>query len=99
VTRALGKEFRPVTVDELEGKKRRDLEGELIKADIRRHEAKKAGDVPTLLAQQQAAHASGHSGRRFKMMLPAPALAEAEYAQARCPAPGSLTEVCRFPQI
>ena len=83
VTKEMGKEFRPVTVNELEGHKRRDLEAQLIKDDIRKHEAKKAGDVPALLAQQAADTGPGHSGRRFKMMLPAPTLAETEYAQAR----------------
>jgi pre-mRNA-splicing factor CDC5/CEF1 len=72
-----------VTIDELEGKKRRDLEGQLIKDDIRRHNERKQSDVPGMLAHQQAERGTGEASRRFKMMLPAPVLPESEYAQVR----------------
>lgn len=85
VTKELGKEFRPVTIDELEGKQRRDLESQLIKDDVRRHEARKAGDLPALPGGGPGGGGGDRdaSSRRFKMMLPAPALAESEYAQVR----------------
>lgn len=36
VTREMQQEFRPVTVEELEGKRRKDIEDSLIKRDIKR---------------------------------------------------------------
>lgn len=70
-----------MTLDELEGRKRRDLETQLIKDDIRKHNERKESNLPGVLAQQQADIAAGPPTRRFKMMLPAPALPEGEYAQ------------------
>ncbi|KAK2075652.1 hypothetical protein QBZ16_001760 [Prototheca wickerhamii] len=54
-TAEMREEFRPVTVDELEGRKRKDIERELIKQDARAGPAK-----------------------RGRLMLPAPAVSDAE---------------------
>jgi hypothetical protein len=71
-----------VTIDELEGRKRRDLEERLIAEDARKHKERKENDLPGLLAQQAAQQEGAPlPSRRFKMMLPAPALPEEEYAQ------------------
>jgi pre-mRNA-splicing factor CDC5/CEF1 len=96
VTKELQGEFRPVTIDELEGRQRRDLEERLIAEDARKHKERKESDMPGILAEQAAQQAelgSGQPSRRFKMMLPAPALPEGEYAQAR---EGQLLLKCYF---
>ena len=46
--------------------------------DLRKHEERKAKDMPGVLAQQAAMHETGAPARRSKMMLPAPAVSESE---------------------
>eukprot|EP00889_Picochlorum_renovo_P004366 jgi/Picre1/31396/NNA_006748.t1 len=72
MTRAMREEFRPVTKDELEGRKRKDIEKELIKQDVAKRKIAERKDAPNMIAQQLAAHEALQSTRRGKMMLPAP---------------------------
>eukprot|EP00892_Ulva_mutabilis_P005883 jgi/Ulvmu1/3667/UM017_0081.1 len=73
-------EFRPMTIEEMEGKRRRDVEAQAVKEDIKRHQQRLETDLPAVLAEREAA-AAANAGptRRFKMMLPQPALNDAEY--------------------
>jgi pre-mRNA-splicing factor CDC5/CEF1 len=78
MTRAMREEFRPVTKDELEGRKRKDIEKELIKQDVAKRKIAERKDAPNMIAQQLAAHEALQSTRRGKMMLPAPQVTDAE---------------------
>lgn len=73
-------EFRPMTIEEMEGKRRRDVEAQRVKEDIKRHEQRLDTDLPAVLAEREAvAAAAAGPTRRFKMMLPQPALNDVEY--------------------
>lgn len=73
-------EFRPMTIEEMEGRRRRDVESQLVKDDIKRHERRLENDLPAVLAEREAAAAAAAGpSRRFKMMLPEPALSDTEY--------------------
>ena len=78
MTRAMREEFRPVTKDELEGRKRKDIEKELIKQDVGKRKIAERKDAPNMIAQQLAAQEALKSTRRGKMMLPAPQVTDAE---------------------
>jgi hypothetical protein len=65
-------EFRPVTVEELEGRRRRDIEEALIKRDIKRQKMQEAHDAPGQLAKQAELNDPMMVRRRGRMMLPAP---------------------------
>lgn len=73
-------EFRPMTIEEMEGRRRRDVEAQRVKEDIKRHEQRLENDLPAVLAEREAAAAAAAGPtRRFKMMLPEPALNDTEY--------------------
>lgn len=70
-------EFRPTTVEEMEGKRRKDIEAALMKRDIKRQKLNEARNAPGLVARINEANAAALQ-RRTKMMLPAPQVSEAE---------------------
>lgn len=79
LTRELREEFRPVTKEELEGKKRKDIEAELVKRDMQRQKMAERRNAPATIAHALAANAVDETVRpRGKMMLPAPQISDAE---------------------
>ncbi len=60
-----------MTVEELEGRRRKDIEEALIKRDIKRQKVAEAHDAPGAVAQQLGLDEDGPR-RRGKLMLPAP---------------------------
>ena len=83
------KPFKPVTLAELEGTRRSDIETALRKRDRQRQSVLERHDTPAALAQQAAG--DGGERKRSRLMLPAPAVSDAEREQlARlCAAGGS----------
>ncbi|GBF97104.1 hypothetical protein Rsub_10115 [Raphidocelis subcapitata] len=75
--KGLREEFRPVTIEEMEGKRRRDIEEGLVKKDLKRQKLQESKDAPAMVARMNAAHEAALA-RRGKMMLPAPQVSEAE---------------------
>ena len=78
ITREIQEHFRPVTKEELEGKKRKDIEAELMKNDAQRSKMNERKNVPAAVARAMAANEAQMSVRRGKMMLPAPQVSDAE---------------------
>lgn len=77
MTKDMQQEFRPTTVEEMEGKRRKDIEEALIKRDIKRQKLAEAKNVPGLVARVNEQNSTALR-RRTKMMLPAPQVSEAE---------------------
>jgi hypothetical protein len=71
VTPCHPQEFRPVTIEEMEGKRRKDIEEALVKRDIKRQKLTDNKDVPGMVARVNEMNSTA-LGRRTKMMLPAP---------------------------
>jgi len=80
VSKELGKEFRPVTMEEMEGKRRKDIEENLQKRDLKRQKMQERNDTPSAVAKNLAMNEVNplQGGRRGKLMLPAPQITEAE---------------------
>lgn len=79
LTRELREEFRPVTKEELEGKRRKDIEAELVKRDMQRQKMAERQNAPAAIARALAVNAVDETVRpRGKMMLPAPQISDAE---------------------
>lgn len=78
ITKAMQDEFRPVTKDELEGKKRRDVEKDLAKQDIAKRKIAERENAPNVLRQQLEEAEASNLRRRGKMMLPSPQVTDAE---------------------
>ncbi|KXZ44260.1 hypothetical protein GPECTOR_70g491 [Gonium pectorale] len=90
VTRSMQQEFRPVTVEELEGRRRKDIEEALIKKDVKRQKLNELHDAPGAVAQSMGLDNAAQR-RRGKLMLPAPQVSEAELEQiARLGVDGAL---------
>eukprot|EP00887_Chlorella_sp_A99_P003055 scaffold9.g3055.t1 len=77
-TKNITQEFRPMTIEELEGRKRRDIEQALMKADAEKAKRRQATDAPAVVARAIAENEAQLERRRGKMMLPAPQITEAE---------------------
>jgi pre-mRNA-splicing factor CDC5/CEF1 len=60
-----------VTIEEMEGKRRKDIEEALVKRDIKRQRLTDNKDVPGMVARVNEMNSTA-MGRRTKMMLPAP---------------------------
>jgi pre-mRNA-splicing factor CDC5/CEF1 len=78
VTREMREEFKPVTIEELEGRKRRDIEAALIKQDVAKAKMLERQNAPAVVARALAAAEAATETRRGKMMLPAPQITDAE---------------------
>lgn len=74
-------EFRPVTIEELEGKRRKEIEDGLMKRDIKRAKLQEAHNAPEVLAREAEMNATAMVRRRGKLMLPAPQISEVELEQ------------------
>ncbi|KAL6764025.1 pre-mRNA splicing factor component-domain-containing protein [Haematococcus lacustris] len=77
-SKEIQQEFRPVTVEELEGRRRKDIEEQLIKHDIKRAKLQEAHDAPGAIAQAAHLNDPVMVRRRGRMMLPAPQVSEQE---------------------
>lgn len=73
------KPFKPVTLAELEGTRRSDIENALRKRDRQLSGVLERHNTPAALAQQ--AGADGGERKRSRLMLPPPAVSEAEREQ------------------
>jgi pre-mRNA-splicing factor CDC5/CEF1 len=73
-----GKPFKPVTLAELEGTRRKDIEDALMKRDSKRQKINERHDAPSALAAQLAAAHSEGGRKRSKLMMPAPQVSERE---------------------
>ena len=69
--------FKPVTLAQLEGTRRRDIEEALMKRDAKRQKVLERHDAPAALAQAAQAGGEG-SMRRSRLLLPAPLVTERE---------------------
>ena len=72
--------FKPVSLQDLEGPRRKDIEAALIKQDRAKQQINERKNMP-LVAQQMLEGQAGPSVRRGKMSLPAPQLSDAELSQ------------------
>lgn len=79
-TKEIGQQFRPVTLEEMEGRRRKDIEAALLKTDKAKDDRKAAQDQPAAVAQALALNDASSARRRGRMMLPAPQVSEAELA-------------------
>ncbi len=70
-----------MTVEELEGKRRKDIEEALLKRDMKRQKLQELHDAPGAVAAQMGMDDQGAGRRRGKLMLPAPQVSEAELEQ------------------
>jgi pre-mRNA-splicing factor CDC5/CEF1 len=75
---AAEKPFKPVTLAELEGTRRRDIEEALMKRDAKRQKINERHDAPSALAAQLAAAQAEGGRKRSKLMMPAPQVSERE---------------------
>lgn len=80
-TKEMREQFRPQTLEELEGRRRQDIEKGLMKADVDRAKLKDRHDRPQAVAQSLQQNETGMVRRRGKMMLPAPQVTEEELRQ------------------
>ena len=78
---ARNKEFKPVRLDELEGKRRKDIEAGLIKKDRARQQIFERKNMPLAVAQQMSQQGKGSGIKRGKLMLPEPQLSDGELRQ------------------
>ncbi len=65
-------EFRPVTIQELEGKRKDTLEEQLMKRDVKRQKIQEAHNMPAAVAKAAAVNDPVMVRRKGRMMLPAP---------------------------
>ena len=70
--------FRPVTVAELEGPRRRDVEERLQKIDIAKEKMRERRDAPGALAHNLGMNDPEAVERRSRLRLPAPQVSDAE---------------------
>mmetsp|Transcript_7123 Transcript_7123/g.12265 ORF Transcript_7123/g.12265 Transcript_7123/m.12265 type:complete len:828 (-) Transcript_7123:440-2923(-) len=78
VTKELAQEFRPITLEELEGRRRKDVEEELVKRDIKRQKIGEAANAPGSVARDAELNDPVMIRRKGRMMLPAPQVSEQE---------------------
>lgn len=80
-TKEMREEFRPITIDELEGKKRRDIEAGLVKQDLAKAKISERQNAPSAVARAIQMNEAAQQRRRGRMMLPAPQISDAELEQ------------------
>ncbi|KAL4447677.1 hypothetical protein ABPG75_004896 [Micractinium tetrahymenae] len=79
-TKEMREEFRPITIEELEGKKRRDIEAGLLKQDLAKAKIAERQNAPSAVARniQARMNEAAQQRKRGRMMLPAPQVSDAE---------------------
>lgn len=70
--------FKPATLAELEGPRKKDLEEQLMKQDVKRQRIFERHDTPAAVQQVNALNDPSTIRRRSKLMLPAPQVSERE---------------------
>ncbi|KAK9842456.1 hypothetical protein WJX81_000971 [Elliptochloris bilobata] len=79
MTKEVARQFRPTTLEELEGgKRRKEIEATLMKRDEAKAALRERTDQPAAVAKALALNDAAIGRRRGKMMLPAPQVSEAE---------------------
>jgi len=78
LTREVGKQFRPATVEQIEGRKDRLVSEELMKKDEQHSKLQMAHNAPVQVAKAIAMNDATMQRKRGRMMLPAPQISEAE---------------------
>eukprot|EP01024_Parvocaulis_polyphysoides_P030002 TRINITY_DN27254_c0_g2_i2.p1 TRINITY_DN27254_c0_g2~~TRINITY_DN27254_c0_g2_i2.p1 ORF type:complete len:366 (+),score=63.01 TRINITY_DN27254_c0_g2_i2:214-1311(+) len=76
-TKSMQQQFRPSSLEQLEGKRRKDLEAQLIKQDIKKQKLREGHEAP--VPQDDGLESRGRRQRR--LMLPAPQVSERELMQ------------------
>jgi pre-mRNA-splicing factor CDC5/CEF1 len=71
-------EFKPTTIQELEGVKRKDIEKSVMESKTKQQEMQERNDAPAAIAQAEQANDVDMSQRRGKLTLPAPQVSERE---------------------
>lgn len=74
--------FKPLTLTELEGPRRRDTEEALMRQDVKRQKVHERHDTPAAVQQINAMNDVDGTRRRSKLMLPAPQMTERELVRA-----------------
>lgn len=78
-TKELQQEFRPMTKDEVMGRRQRDIQAEIMKNDLAREKMAERNNTPAAIAAALAKkNSESMSMRRGKLMLPAPQVSDAE---------------------
>lgn len=80
-SKEVGEEFRPQTLEQLEGRRRADIEKALMRADVDRDKLKDRHNRPDAVAKGLELNDASRVQRRSKMMLPAPQVSEQELQQ------------------
>eukprot|EP00210_Caulerpa_lentillifera_P006768 g6467.t1 len=80
-TKEVAKQFRPASLQQMEGKRRKDVEEALMKQDIRRHKILSDHDQPSAVAKESLLNQTGMNRRRSKLILPEPQVSEQELIQ------------------
>ena len=73
---AADKPFKPVTLAQLEGTRRKDIEEALMKRDAKRQKVLERHDTPAALAQLAQQHDGDGARKRSRLLLPAPQVSE-----------------------
>ena len=74
------KDFNPVSLESLEGRRRKDVEADMIRNDRARQKMLERKNMPQVVAQQMQ-DSQGPAVRRGRMVLPAPQLSDSELSQ------------------
>ena len=82
-----------MTVEELEGKRRKDIEEGLVKHDLKRQKLADSHDTPAAVARAADLQDPAMTRRRTKMMLPAPQVCTQAYVHAHACAAGAHTGI------
>ncbi|KAL3148491.1 hypothetical protein ABBQ38_013933 [Trebouxia sp. C0009 RCD-2024] len=80
-SKEVGEEFRPQTLEQLEGRRRADIEKALMRADVDRDKLKDRHNRPDAVAKGLELNDASRVQRRGRMMLPAPQVSEQELQQ------------------
>ena len=84
------RQFRPASINEVDGKRRRDSEKDLARRDQARTEIAKRKDAPTSLKKLLELNEGAVTVKRGKIALPAPQVGEQELAEIARGGPGGL---------
>jgi pre-mRNA-splicing factor CDC5/CEF1 len=88
---AADKPFKPITLAQLEGTRRKDIEEALMKRDAKRQKILERNDAPAALAQLAQQHDGDGTRKRSRLMLPSPQVSERDLEEiARLGGAGSL---------
>ena len=85
--------FKPLTMAELEGPRRRDIEENLMRQDVKRQKIHERHDTPAAVVQVNKLNDVDGTRRRSKLMLPAPQMSDRELEElAKLGGPAALDD-------